>query len=248
MIHRWFPLYVALALGFASPATADTADVAAAEDEGFPGSLSMNAGFFTDYAFRGVSQTKESYALQGGVDWSHDSGLFLGFWGSRVNFGSGDDSYMEQDFYGGYAGSLGALSYDIGVYYFYYPRNGALNYWEYAVNTGYDLGFASLKLGLLYSPDYLALVDDAIYVSTGFEYPLPIEMPYGLSLTLDANVGLTKAQDPIFSDDDYTDWNVGLIVGLPRGLSLDLRYVDTDEDIDIADSRFIVGLGVGIDF
>jgi uncharacterized protein (TIGR02001 family) len=218
-----------------------------ADNEGNPwGTFSGNVAFVTDYAFRGVSQTRESYAPQGGLNWSHDSGFFAGFWGSRVNFGGGSDAYMEQDYFVGYGGSVGAMSYDLSVWYFYYPREGAFNYYEYVANAGYDLGFASLKLGFLYSPDYLAAFDDAIYVSTGFEYPIPIEMPYGLGLTLDANVGLTKAQDPIFSDDDYTDWNVGLVLSLPRGLNVSLRYVDTDESFDDADSRWIAG--VGIDF
>jgi uncharacterized protein (TIGR02001 family) len=248
MSRTWSALCIAVALcapalAFADEPSADTPSVDAGEESGF-GSLTGNVAFVSDYAFRGVSQTRESYALQGGLNWSHESGVFLGFWGSRINFGGGDDSYMEQDYFAGYAGEVGPVAYDLSVWYFYYPRNGALNYYEYVANAGYDLGFASLKLGFLYSPDYLAAFDDAIYVSTGFEYPIPMEMPYGLSLTLDANVGLTKAQDPIFSDDDYADWNVGLTVGLPRGLNLSLRYVDTDESFDAADSRFIAGINL----
>ena len=246
------PALLCLALCSASPgnARADDAEALPTVDvasESRPyGVISGNVQMVTDYAFRGVSQTRESYALQGGLNWNHDSGFFAGFWGSRINFGGGDDSYMEQDYFVGYGGAVGRLSYDVSAWYFYYPRNGALNYYEYVANAGYDLGFMSLKLGFLYSPDYLAAVDDAIYVSSGFELPLPLELPGGLSLTLDANIGLTKAQDPILSDDDYADWNVGLILGLPRGMNVSLRYVDTDEDLDAADARFI--LGVGVDF
>lgn len=243
MAHLCRALCLALSLGLAAPALADTSDVAAPSDEGFPGTLSINATYTSDYRFRGVSQTKESWAPQWGMDWSHESGLFVGMWGSRINFGG--DEWVEQDIYAGFAGSVGRLSYDLSACYFYYPREGSLNYWEYIANTSLDLGFASLKLGGVYSPDYLNFLGDGYYVSTGLEIPLPLDLPYGVSLSLDGTIGLTKTEEVIFEDDDYVDWNIGLVLSLPRGLSLDLRYVDTDvDDVDDADRSFVAGLGV----
>lgn len=32
----------------------------------------------SDYLFRGVTQTDEQPALQGGVEWAHDSGFYVG--------------------------------------------------------------------------------------------------------------------------------------------------------------------------
>jgi uncharacterized protein (TIGR02001 family) len=51
------------------------------EKKGFDiGSFSANVGLFSDYTYRGVSQTGQEPALQGGIDWAHDVGLYAGFW------------------------------------------------------------------------------------------------------------------------------------------------------------------------
>jgi uncharacterized protein (TIGR02001 family) len=41
---------------------------------------SANVALTSDYVFRGVSQTDEDPAIQGGFDVSHDSGLYIGTW------------------------------------------------------------------------------------------------------------------------------------------------------------------------
>ena len=48
-----------------------------------------NIGLFSEYRFRGISQTFAKPALQGGFDYSHSSGLYLGNWNSNVNSGAG---------------------------------------------------------------------------------------------------------------------------------------------------------------
>ena len=42
-------------------------------DEGL-GSFSANVGIFSEYSFRGIDQSGEEAAIQGGFDWAHDSG------------------------------------------------------------------------------------------------------------------------------------------------------------------------------
>src|SRR5215510_14737543 len=70
--------------------------------------LTGNMTFTTDYRFRGISQTfgagffNVGPALQGGIDWAHESGFYLGNWNSNVSgntFPNG--SSIEMDFYGG---------------------------------------------------------------------------------------------------------------------------------------------------
>ncbi len=212
-----------------------------APDDWFPGEFSGNVTLISDYVFRGVSQTRESFALQAGIDWNHDSGLYAGVWGSSISFG-GDDSFLEQDVYIGYANNIGDFSYDVSAIFFYYPKENDFNYWEFAVNTGYDLDFAQLSFGFLWSPDYFGTLDSGWYVSTGLSVPIPVEIPYGFDLGLDFTFGYTATDEDIFDDDDYLDWSVGLVVGLPKGFSLDLRYHDTSENLDIADARFVGGL------
>ena len=78
-----------------------TSGVAAAE-------LSANAAIASNYIWRGVSQTSDQAAGQGGIDWGHDSGLYVGTWVSNVNFANSDDGY-EMDVYAGFAGEAGGL-------------------------------------------------------------------------------------------------------------------------------------------
>ena len=74
------------------------------------GDLSANLGVYSDYRFRGISQTDEGPALQGSLDWSHDSGVYLGTWASNVDFADAD---VEVDLYGGYAFDYGPYNIDI---------------------------------------------------------------------------------------------------------------------------------------
>ena len=74
--------------------------------------ISGNVALTTDYRFRGISQTDRNPAVQGGFDWSHDSGFYLGTWGSNVDFAGS----LELDYYGGYANNINDnLAYDVGV-------------------------------------------------------------------------------------------------------------------------------------
>src|SRR2546421_8882239 len=62
-----------------------------------------NMTIASDYRFRGISQTYKGPAIQGGVDYAHSSGLYLGNWNSNVSsvlFTGG--SAIEMDFYGGW--------------------------------------------------------------------------------------------------------------------------------------------------
>jgi len=81
--------------------------------------LSANIGATSNYLWRGITQTSDGAAISGGIDWSHDSGFYLGTWASNIDWGVGNGA--EVDFYGGYAGEAGDFGYDVGVIYYYYP-------------------------------------------------------------------------------------------------------------------------------
>jgi len=217
--------------------------VAEESESWIPGEFSGNVATYSDYSFRGVSQTNRNIALQGGIDWSHDIGIYLGIWASNVDIGDAD---LEQDVYGGYAGEIGSFSYDAGVIFFYYAKEEAANYWEFPINLGYDFDVFSLSAGALWSPDYFGTLGDGWYLSTGIAVPLPLGIP-GIDLSTDANVGYTNAKEVVSATrDSYIDYNLGLVVGLPQNLGIDLRWVGTDADgplgSKIAGDRFVAGL------
>ena len=57
--------------------------------------LSANIGVASNYYFRGITQTDDSAAVSGGIDYAHDSGFYLGTWMSNVDFGGNEDVEVE---------------------------------------------------------------------------------------------------------------------------------------------------------
>ena len=83
-----------------------------------------NLGLTSDYRFRGVSQSQNAPAVQGGVDYAHSSGFYIGNWNSSVSSqvytaGAG----LESDLYAGYKKEIfKGITVDIGTYNYFYPR------------------------------------------------------------------------------------------------------------------------------
>ena len=92
--------------------------------------ISGNAGLFSDYRFRGFSQTDYNPAFQGGFDFAHKSGFYLGNWNSNVNSNLYNGASLEMDFYGGYKATFGEFGLDVGTIYYYYPGTGAYGPFE----------------------------------------------------------------------------------------------------------------------
>lgn len=87
-------------------------------------SLSFNVGAVSDYRYRGISQTRLKPALQGGLDFSHSSGFYLGAWGSTIKWieDAYGDGKIELDLYGGFKGEIAKdLTFDVGVLQYVYP-------------------------------------------------------------------------------------------------------------------------------
>jgi uncharacterized protein (TIGR02001 family) len=90
--------------------------------------FAFNVGAVSDYRFRGITQTNYGAAVQGGVDFTHKSGIYLGAWASNVNWvkqvnGATKGDY-ELDLYGGYRGEIKpGLTYDVGYIAYTYPGN-----------------------------------------------------------------------------------------------------------------------------
>ena len=186
--------------------------------------ISANVTLATDYAFRGVSQTDNQFAIQGGFDWSHSSGIYLGTWASNVDsqfFGGGTDPQIELDLYGGFASEFSnGLGYDIGYLRYQYPGGSDFNTNEFYGSLSY-MGFSA---SVNYS-DELAFVgsdSSAWYWAAGYEHTFPYEI--GFSAHIGYNAGSA------YSDDDalggtYTDWSLGLSKNV-AGVDLGLTYVD----------------------
>src|SRR3989337_266742 len=87
-----------------------------------PHSLSGNMSIVSDYRFRGISQTFVQPAIQGGIDYSHSSGFYLGNWNSNVSgLSYPDGGGIEMDVYGGFKFPAGPVGLDVGVLQYIYP-------------------------------------------------------------------------------------------------------------------------------
>lgn len=202
------------------------APLAVAADSPF----SANIGLFSDYAFRGISQTTENPAIQGGFDYAHDSGFYAGVWASNVR----SDWYagsIEMDGYFGYSGSIGEIGYDVGYLRYQYPDQSDQNTNEFHLGASYKWLSATVH----YSPDYFAL-GKAFYYEAGLDFTLPGEVGLGL------HIGKTDFTQEEKGGSDYVDYKVGLSKSF-SGFDFSLAYVDTDIDNDKqADSRVIFGI------
>jgi len=137
--------FTAIALGAAVTA-ALTSGVAVAE-------VTANAAATNNYIWRGITQTRDQAAIQGGIDWGHDSGLYAGTWLSNVDFSdlttARDDTGYEMDLYAGFANSIGSFDYDLGVITYQYPVTPEINFTEaYVAGT-----WKVLTLGVNYTVD-----------------------------------------------------------------------------------------------
>src|SRR5690606_40721608 len=69
-------------------------------------SVSANLSIASQYRSRGIMQTNNRPAIQGGFDIEHESGFYLGNWNSSISWLSDSDpdvsSAAEMEFYGSY--------------------------------------------------------------------------------------------------------------------------------------------------
>ncbi len=204
--------------------------VPAQAEDSIPGDFSTTIGFVSEYSFRGLSQSDEHPALQGSIDWNHDSGFYAGVWGSNVDFNDDDEASVEADLYAGYSGEIDGFTYDLGAIYYAYPgADSDLDYdfVEGAFSLGYDFDVLALSAAVNYSPDYFAGSGDATYLASYVDVPLSF-LPYDTKLS--GNVGHQWVDDnDAFALEDYTDWGIGLSMNV-EGFDLGLKYIDTDLD------------------
>lgn len=213
-------------------------------------SFSANVALTSDYVWRGVSQSDEKGAIQGGFDVNHSSGLYAGIWGSNVDFnegssGAGDPS-MELDLYGGFAHEFrSGMGIDIGLINYRYPGDDDLNWVEYYGGLSYSVMGLGLSGSINYSDDVFGADETGIYYTAGAEYGIETKYP----ITLSGSFGYYSFDDDVFGNDapdSYKDWKLGAAVAVGN-FTFDLSYVDTDNDGEDlfgswADDRFVATL------
>ena len=243
---RYSIALAALGLSAAAPAVAQDAPTG-------PFKLSGSAGLVSEYRFRGISQSDKELAVQGGFTVAHESGLYVGTWGSNLSgWGTFGGANMELDLIAGFKKSFGSATVDVGATWYMYPGGfDNTDFIEPYAKLSGTLGPASLTAGVAYAPKQQALgawYFNGTSAANGV-YDDPNDKNDNLYLWGDAavgvpNTGLTvkghigysngnKGLGPFATSvaptGEYWDWLVGadyVIPGLP--LTLGVAYVDTD--------------------
>jgi len=186
--------------------------------------VSANLAITSNYVWRGMTQSANSPAVQGGIDLGY-KGFYLGTWGSNVEFGDTANN-LEADFYAGYKYSFSGVEFDIGYIYYAYPNESdAFNFDEAYLGLGYDFGMVGINGK--YSIALDSENDTTDYWEVGGDIELPMEF------TLAASYG------------DYDEVGTNYLVSLSRSwgkFEFSVAYTDFSSDASsIYDEDHIIG-------
>lgn len=226
---------------FASAAFAQSAPAAEAPEVS---PITANVTVVSDYRYRGISQSNQKPAIQGGFDYAHESGLYIGNWNSSISWVSdlnpGVSAPIEMDFYGGFKKELIAPGFasDIGVLQYAYPTVGNLTsvnpntteiYAAQNFTAGPVTGFLKFSYAVTntfgnansagsYYPDLTVNYDTGIW-------GIGLNAHVGYQYIAGTPAGSTTSNSSLYS---YTDWKIGMTKDFGGGLSGSVSYIDTN--------------------
>lgn len=202
--------------------------------------FTANVALYSQYIFRGLTQTDRRPAIQGGFDYSHASGFYAGLWGSNISwisdFNPGVSASLELDTYLGYKNNItDDIGYDVGYLRYNYPGNyhgvtkadtdelyGALS-WKW-ITAKYSHSVGDKTFGVANSRN-------TYYADLTAAVPLPSD------LTLTLHVGRQKYKGSIDGVSNnalsYTDWKVELAWAFAKDWSAGAGYTDTNARRDV---------------
>ena len=210
--------------------------------------VSGNLGLASDYRFRGISQSQNAPAVQGGVDYAHSSGLYVGNWNSSVSSqvytnGSG----VESDLYAGYKKDIyNGITLDVGSYNYFYPRAQNLsNHKEFTTNEAYAaLGYDAKEFGA-YTVKYNRALSNYFGTtnSVGTQYTqLDATVPVVNKVNFIAHAGRTNVANN--SQLSYNDFNTGLAYDLNSWIISAKYYWNTALPKGFAAANTVNGQGL----
>ena len=227
-------LVIALGAAFALPAMAEDAPAASP--------VTYNVGVVSDYIFRGITQTTHAPAIQGGVDYAHSSGVYVGAWASNIKWikdskviVAGSDAPLELDTYFGIRNAIvGDLGYDVGYIRYNYglmgspvPAAGFNNADTAEVYAAATYKFVSLKYSYSLLDGFLALsgAKGTSYTDLSVNYPLTDS-----GVTLGAHYGQQTVTGPNgtgATSASYNDYKLSVTKDF-SGYVVGLAYTNTN--------------------
>jgi len=234
-------------LPLALAAAAAVPGLAAAQAPAVTGNIAL----VSDYRFRGLTQTMKRPALQGGFDYAHSSGLYLGNWNSNVSSAIFPNANLEMDLYGGYKRGFGDLGLDVGFLYYAYPGSKATLTNPQTGRTATDVKIDNKELYVGGSWKWLGLkyyhsIDDFFAVpdtknSWYLDGTATFDLGGGWGVL--GHIGRQKVKR--WSDASYTDYKLGVTKDI-SGFVFGAALVDTnakDAAWTYADARKTMNIG-----
>jgi uncharacterized protein (TIGR02001 family) len=220
---------------FAAPALAQDAAPAEAPAAAEPFTVTGSAALTTDYRFRGISQSNEKLAVQGGATLTHESGFYGSFWASSIDDYVAAGADAELDLIAGYSKTFNGVTLDGGLLYYVYASaadTAKTDFFEPYVSAKYTYGPVTGKVGAAYAFKQHAISasawtgnsrDDNLYVYGELTGAIP-ETP----ISLTGHVGYSHGRSLLtFGQKDYLDWNLTAAYTW-KNVTVGVTYVDTD--------------------
>ena len=187
-----------------------------------------NLGLTSDYRYRGISQTQNAPAVQGGIDYAHSSGFYVGNWNSSVSSqvytnGAG----VESDLYAGYKKEVyEGITVDVGSYNYFYPRSTT------SAKTGSNFdtyeGYAAVGYKDLVTAKYSQTLGAGYFGQANAKgtkyYQADAKVPTVVvnKLSVVAHAGHTNVSNA--GSLNYTDYNAGFAYMFPQDWEGSLKY------------------------
>lgn len=235
------------ASSLSSPIYAQTAP-AVAPEAAAPGPFTANVTIVNDYRYRGISQSNFQPAIQGGFDYAHSSGFYVGNWNSSISWisdaastaGNSASAPIEMDFYAGFKHEWSkGFAADVGVLQYYYPTSNLSAFATnpnttelyVAQNFTFDAVTGYLKFSYAVTPLF------GTQNSTGSNYTdLTVNYDTGVwGLSLNGHVGYQAVAGRVADGSvsnaslySYADWKLGVTKDFGSGFAGAVAYVGTN--------------------
>jgi len=222
--------------------------------------MTGNIGVHSKYLLRGIGQENENTAVQGGLDYVDESGLYAGWWASNLGYTYEDHVVnsnaqgFENDFYGGYAGEMGPVGFDVGLIQYVYLNVEDSDLTEFKGKMTAGPFYAQMQY--LLNDGWWGNAGD-IYWTAGVSYGLPGDFTGAVDLGYytyndDDNSDLCSGVTPCIvttSDSGFRHANFKLSHPIAQsGASMYVQYVIAGEDRtgnDNYDDQMILGITYG---
>lgn len=239
LLPKVLALAVALAsrAAFAQTAPAPAPAAPPTPEHSFTGKVAL----YSEYEYRGISQTSEKPAVQLNLDYAHSSGLYAGTFLSNIKWlkdtaeagGFDTDAKIEWDLYGGYKFEVVKdVTLDVGYLHYEYPSSGAFNPKPNTdeVYIGASYGPATLKYSYSFNDTF------GVPESKGSDYlELTVNYPVVDKVTLNGTLGHQRykgSQVHGFHNGDlsYTVYKLGATYDFGNGVNVGAYYKGTNAD------------------